>query len=241
MTQDPNQRGVAPIDRPSAAAQVADRLRQAILEGVFAPGDHLTESELTKLLNVSRGPIREGMQRLIQEGLLMNEPHRGIFVALLDHEDVEDVYLVREGIEREAIRYLTRSGRHRETALLLAEITAEMAEAADDEDWNRVSDADLRFHQCLVDACKSPRLSRVFSTLIAETRMCLRMLSHAYPGRNDLVEEHDELQHLIAAGDHDSAVAALDRHFSEAIDTLGNQIEDRTHLIPTAGETEEGL
>lgn len=239
MTRDGNQGRVAPIDRPSAAAQVADRLRQAILDGVFSPGDHLTESELTRLLNVSRGPIREGMQRLIQEGLLMNEPHRGIFVAMLDREDVEDVYLVREGIEREAIRYLTRSGRHEDAAIMLADITAEMAEAADTGDWDRVSEADLRFHQCLVDACESPRLGRMFSTLMAETRMCLRMLSHAYPGRNDLVEEHLELQSLIAMGDHQGAVDALDRHFSEAIDTLRDEIDDPAPRLQVAANTDE--
>ena len=159
-------------------------------------------------------------------------------MVLIDREDVADADLVGEGVEREAIRHLTRLGCHEETASLLAEIVAEMAEAFDDEDWNRVSEADLRFQDCLVDACKSPRPSGMFSTLIVETRVCLRKLSHAYPAQNNPVEEHYEIQDLNA-GDCDSA-AALDRHFSEASDALRDEIDDRARFFHFVAKTEDG-
>lgn len=226
MAEASNQR-IAPIDRASAAELVADRIRQAITDGVFVPGDHLTESQLTERLNVSRAPVREGLQRLIQEGLLTSEPHRGIFVPLLDVKDVEDVYLVRESIEREAVRHLCKTGRYELVAAELKEIVDDMEDAAKSEDWGRVSRADLQFHQHLVDARQSPRLSRMFRTVMVETRMCLWMLARANPVRNDLVKEHRELQRTIAAGDTEATFELLDDHFEQAMETLRIEITKR--------------
>ena len=53
---------------------------------------------------VSRGPVREAIQRLIQEGLLRSEPHRGVFLPVLTVEDIEDIYLTREALESTALR-----------------------------------------------------------------------------------------------------------------------------------------
>ena len=222
---------LAPVDRVSAPEQVADRIRDAIFEGVFRPGDHLTESLLTERLAVSRAPVREGLQRLIQEGLLTNEPHRGIFVQVLNIEDVEDVYFVREAIEREAVRHLVESGRHAEVASKLEVIATAIEDATADGQWEKVSRADLRFHQRLVDSCESTRLTRVFATIIVETQMCLRMLARADVRRGDLVEEHHELQRLIASGDRDTTTAALRDHFSQAVRTLKEEIDKRDESI----------
>ncbi|MGH3815020.1 MAG: GntR family transcriptional regulator, partial [Pseudonocardiaceae bacterium] len=59
-----------PVSRQSTAAIIADRLRDAITRGAFPPGAQLGEVELAGRLGVSRGPLREAMQRLVQEGLL---------------------------------------------------------------------------------------------------------------------------------------------------------------------------
>ena len=230
---------MAPVDRVSAAEQVADRIREAIFEGVFRPGDHLTESLLTERLAVSRAPVREGLQRLIQEGLLTNEPHRGIFVQVLDIGDVEDVYFVREAIEREAVRHLIESGRHVEIASELEVIATAMEDASADGEWDEVSRTDLRFHQRLVDSCESTRLTRVFATIMIETQMCLRMLTREDIRRDDLVEEHRELQRLIAAGDCDATLASFREHFSQAVRTLKEEITKRDELISIEPGIEE--
>ena len=68
-----------PINRSTLSGQVTERLRADIVSGVFAPGDQLNEAQLAREFGVSRGPLREAMQRLIQDGLLLNKPHRGVF------------------------------------------------------------------------------------------------------------------------------------------------------------------
>src|SRR3954467_10018607 len=91
-----------PVDRKSTPALVADQLRSAIMRGTFPPGAQLGEVELAARLGVSRGPLREAMQRLVAEGLLPSERHRGLFVRDLDAADVRDVYTARSAVERAA-------------------------------------------------------------------------------------------------------------------------------------------
>ena len=91
-----------PLQLQSTPALIADRLRSGILEGRFPPHTQLAEVELARQLQVSRGPIREAMQRLIQEGLLRAERNRGVFVVELGLDDARDVYLARGVIERAA-------------------------------------------------------------------------------------------------------------------------------------------
>src|SRR5215218_8200290 len=75
------------------------------------PGTQLNEVELASSFGVSRGPVREALQRLIQEGLLRSEPHRGVFVPVMTDEDIDDVYLAREALEAAAVRQIARMGR----------------------------------------------------------------------------------------------------------------------------------
>ena len=80
------------IPRVTYASMVGERLRADILEGAVRPGSQLHEVELAESFGVNRGPVREALPRLIQEGLLRAEPHRGVFVPVMTSDDVEDIY-----------------------------------------------------------------------------------------------------------------------------------------------------
>ena len=81
---------------------IADQLRERILDGSFAPGEQISEVQLAARLKMSRGPVREAVQRLAQEGLLVSHRNRGVFVIELDASDIEDVYRGRRAVEKEA-------------------------------------------------------------------------------------------------------------------------------------------
>src|SRR5699024_2376360 len=86
-------RSLQPVVQESTAGMIADRVREAIACGDLPPGAQLGEADLAEQLGVSRGPLREGLQRLAQEGLLLSIRNRGLFVIEMTPERVDDMYL----------------------------------------------------------------------------------------------------------------------------------------------------
>jgi DNA-binding GntR family transcriptional regulator len=199
-----------PLQLQSTPALIADRLRSEILEGRFPPQTQLAEVELARQLQVSRGPIREAMQRLIQEGLLRAERNRGVFVVELGLDDARDVYLARGVIERAAAAIVTKQ----RSEPVLAELQAivDRLAASVGAAWTEVIAHDLAFHHTLVEAAGSPRLSRMFRTLIAETRLCLIRLEPFYQEGTHVVGEHQEIIDAIRDGNRRRVDGLLRTH-----------------------------
>jgi DNA-binding GntR family transcriptional regulator len=203
-----------PLQLQSTPALIADRLRSGILEGRFPPHTQLAEVELARQLQVSRGPIREAMQRLIQEGLLRAERNRGVFVVELGLDDARDVYLTRGVIERAAAAIVAKQ--RPEAALTELEGIVDQLAASVGGAWTEVIAHDLAFHQTLVEAAGSPRLSRMFRTLVAETRLCLIRLEPFYQEGNEVVEEHQAIAEALRSGNRRRVEGLLQMHMDEA-------------------------
>jgi DNA-binding GntR family transcriptional regulator len=206
-----------PVERRSTAAIVADRLRTAIMRGTFPPGTQLGEVELAARLGVSRGPLREAMQRLVAEGLLRSERHRGLFVRDLDEADVRDVYTARAAVER-AAGLLLLTGDRAAAAERLTAALARMEEVEDDP--VALADADHAFHHEFVAASGSPRLRRMADALLVETRMCLAALQDTLPPAAALIAEHRELRDAVRDGDTERLTAVLEAHMTDAVERI---------------------
>ena len=203
-----------PLRLESTPALIADRLRAQILAGTFGPDSQLSEMELARQLGVSRGPIREAMQRLIQEGLLRAERNRGVFVVDLDDQDARDVYLARAAVERAAAAIVTRRASEA-TFAELQRIVDQLAASLDDE-WSELVTHDLAFHQTLVTAAGSERLDRMFRTLVAETRLCLMRLEPFYVGRMEVVAEHQGILDALRSGKLRDVDRLVQRHMDDS-------------------------
>ncbi|WP_323796122.1 GntR family transcriptional regulator [Nisaea sp.] len=204
-----------PIERVTLPVQIANRLRTDILAGLYPGGTQLLEAELALTFGVSRGPLREAMQRLVQEGLLRSAPHRGVFVTEVDEKDLLDVYFVREALETAAIRKICSEGRQAAVADALAAIAERMDKALKNGDTTAGGDLDFEFHRTLVDAAKSERLSRTYATVQAETRLCLHRLMGGYRSSKDLAEEHFRLAETIRSKNINTILSELRQHFGD--------------------------
>lgn len=221
---------IGPLAQESTPSIIADKLRQAIGHGELKPGAQLGEAELARRLGVSRGPLREGMQRLTQEGLLVAIRNRGLFVREMTPGDVRDMYMAREVVERAAARKII-DGDHAAAGDVLLAIVEQMADAATPSD---VSEFDIAFHERLVQLACSPRLSRMHQTFITETRMCIHALDESYAKSEVREEEHRVLANAIRAGDRDLADRALSAHMDDAIARLtGEPVADGTEPAAT--------
>ena len=203
-----------PLRLPSTPELIADRIRAGILDGTFAPQSQLAEVELARQLQVSRGPVREAMQRLIQEGLLRSERNRGVFVVELDDDDARDIYVARAAVEKAAAVRVARRADPEDFAAM-DDVLARLEQAVSNS-WADLVEIDLEFHTTIVERCNSERLQRMFRTLVAETRLCLVRLEPFYPEKSSVVTEHRDILDAIRGGNEDLVRQLIDHHMEEA-------------------------
>ena len=207
---------IEPLLQQSTPSIIADKLRHAIGSGELKPGAQLSEADLARKFGVSRGPLREGMQRLTQEGLLVSIRHRGLFVIDMTPNDVRDMYLAREAIERAAARKILE-GDHAAAGDALLEIVEQMTTAPTPAE---VSELDIAFHVRLVQLAASPRLNRMHQTFITETRMCIHALEESYSVSEVRDDEHRAVATAIKNGDLKLTDELLIAHMDDAIKRL---------------------
>ncbi|MHA6804447.1 GntR family transcriptional regulator [Salinifilum ghardaiensis] len=214
-----SRRTIEPLERESTPSIIADKLRTAIGRGHFSAGEQLGEAQLARELGVSRGSLREGMQRLTQEGLLVSIRNRGLFVVDMTPENVHDMYVARAAVERAAAEQIFRHD-PREAGDQLLGITEQMAQAAERADDGGVTEADIEFHQRLVDLARSPRLDRIHMTLLTETRMCIHALEETYSHSDERVAEHRGIAEAFRDANPTLCDARLVAHMEDAVERL---------------------
>ncbi len=205
------------VSRMNLSGQIAEQLREDVLTGALLPNAQLNEKELALSFGVSRGPLREAMQRLIQEGLLRSEPHRGVFVAEMSEADLTDIYFVRAAIETAAAKQLVTSRNTETISSQLSRISEKMDKAVHAKRWKDGSELDFEFHRSLVDAAGSKRLSKTYMTVQAETRLSLHRLMGGYRRSEELAEEHFRFADILKNGDLTETLDELDRHFGDPV------------------------
>ena len=95
---------LTPVPAASLGRLAADRLLRALETGAIPLGSRLVEARLAELLGVSRGPIRDALQYLEQQGFVHRLPHRGSFAATLAPEELVDIFILRADLEALAAR-----------------------------------------------------------------------------------------------------------------------------------------
>lgn len=199
----------------STSIKIAEMLRERILDGYFAPGQQVNEAQLSSQLNLSRGPVREALQRLSQEGLLVSKPNRGVFMIELNSDDVDEIYRARQILELGAAELITNqpAERRQRVSNKLKKIASRLTEAAAVDDWQTVLKLDLDFHSTLVTESGNSRLVRAYATLAAEALICMRNLAQAYPTSSS-ISHHILMAELIATASMKEIRPAFHRHLS---------------------------
>jgi DNA-binding GntR family transcriptional regulator len=133
----------------------------------------------------------------------------------MTEDDVVDIYLAREALETAAVTRIIGSSRAEPVSSKLDRMVDAMERAAAAGDWNTVFNVDLDFHTAVVEAAGSPRLERMFRTVVSETRLCL-----IYDAQHDRVDEHRRISQHIREERLDQAMLVLRKHYDDAIASL---------------------
>jgi len=196
---------VPAIDRRLLRDDVYGRLRDAIVDGTFAPGEQLRDLELAEWLGVSRTPVREALLRLAEAGLVVTRPGRSTTVSSLDERAVRDardvVAAMHEVAVREAVGILTAADLE-----TMREANRRFGSALDQGDVEAALRADDDLHGVLVAVAANRALTAVLDQFTPVVRRAERLRFTSADGRASL-ERHDELIRLCAAGDAEGAAA----------------------------------
>ncbi|GIJ46777.1 GntR family transcriptional regulator [Virgisporangium aliadipatigenens] len=208
----------AALTAGSRSQLLAAKLRQRITEGVFRPGERLSEEALSEALNVSRNTLREAFRQLAEEGVLVHEFGRGVFVRTLTVEDLRDIYALRRVLELAAVRNLPNAPGHALEEIREAVDSAD--EAAARQDWTAVGSANMRFHQAVVELLDNRRARDVVRRLLAELRLVFVVMDDLHDFHEPYRKTNRQLYELLLAGD----VAGAEKAFTAYLDAAEAQL-----------------
>ncbi len=202
------------LNMKSLREQVYDYLRLALNRGELAPGAALNLNQISRMLGVSRTPLRDALLQLEIEGFVTILPRRGCVVKQLTREDIRNLYQIIGALESSVIA----NEFHRITPAVIEEmkrLNAEMRSALDEDDFDTFYEANLRMHACYLDLSSNDELRRSVDTMKQRLYDFPRKQAFVKEWEISSTQEHEELIRLIDSGDADAAAKYVrDVHWS---------------------------
>jgi DNA-binding GntR family transcriptional regulator len=217
-------------DRPQ---RVYEQLRQLIVTGRLAPGSRLVETDIATRFKVSRTPVRGALQRLQQEGYILDSPsmrQSRPTVAPLTREDASELFHIVGTLESMAAELAAQLPDRKRQVLVarLREINEEFRDVAlaGSPDHRRLFDLDEQFHGSYVEAAAGPRLVALHHAVKPQAERYERLYVSFLTGElMTSVMEHQVIIEAIASGDPEAAAGAVRTNWDNAAVRLGQVIE----------------
>jgi DNA-binding GntR family transcriptional regulator len=195
----------------SLADRVYSELEEMIVTLQLAPGQILSESELGAMLNVSRTPIGEALQRLAREGLVNILPRRGIVVTEINVADQLKLLEFRRSVSKFSAVSAARRAKDDERQVM-QQIAKQLLEAAKRKDGHALLQADKAFHDHFSVCVKNDYASRALNSLDALPRR-FWFMHHQHQDDAESAKLHADLALAISKGDETAAEIASDQLF----------------------------
>ncbi|WP_109471911.1 GntR family transcriptional regulator [Ornithinimicrobium cavernae] len=202
---------VAPVTSVSRREGVVSELRRSIVLGHLKPGERLTESGLSTALGVSRPTVREALNQVSQEGLLLQEPYRGLRVADLTPTEVLDMARVRMALDLQATTDILSDTSGRRVARVI-EAWARCAPDLASPDPLVQHDAHLELHRSIWAAAENSFLIRLWPAIQAHMTIALARDQAAQQDRHRNVAGHQAIIEAFRSRDIEAVRRALEIH-----------------------------
>jgi DNA-binding GntR family transcriptional regulator len=195
--------------------QLADQLAIMIATGDLKPGQRIFEQKISEMRGVSRIPVREALRLLQAQGVVRTEPNRGTYVNGFSADEMHEMFELRLAVERIALRRIIE--RKTPKALIASQLSvaiAAMHRAAEMGDSLALCQADLSFHDRIIDLAASPMLEATWK-LLSRGVLVFLMREHAGTAAS-LAPRIANHEALLAVLESDSS-ALLDEHIEHHI------------------------
>ncbi|MBX9709775.1 MAG: GntR family transcriptional regulator [Xanthobacteraceae bacterium] len=178
------------------------KMREAILSGKHLPGEALYEVHLAERFGMSRTPVREALQVLAREGFVDALPGRGFLVPRWSHQDVRELYELRESLEG----FATACAAKNITPAEIAELEALHTGYVEATDWEVLVQLGDQFHNKIVAFGRNKRLTKILDSLKAQISMTrVSQLRDLQGRRDESTREHRAILDAIVKRDGDLA------------------------------------
>jgi DNA-binding GntR family transcriptional regulator len=187
-----------------------------IFDGAFAPGERLVEATIAQALGISRGPLREAMRTLEQEGIVTGHPRRGKFVTTMDVPAIDELYTFRKALEVFAADLVISAATDEGLERLHASLDA-MRIAAASTDPLATARADIAFHGMLYELAEHSLVQRAWRDLIVgKQHILLNRTTRTHADLTDTVRRHEVILTAIESRDTDRAARDISIHIEDA-------------------------
>lgn len=214
------------LKRETMGAQIAALLRRAILAGEFAPGAAMVETSLALRLGASRGPLREAMRQLIDEGLLVSVPYTGTRVVDLSVQDIHDIYAMRTCLEQFAFE-LSWPRRTPEFAAELARRNTLLQAAIDASDDAGAINAELDLHGLAYEWSANNILLSTWNGIRGRLQLYWAAHHRAHGLTGPRRESHDDYLRLAIGDDLEAMKAEIRSHMRRGLEKTKAFVEAR--------------
>ena len=215
--------------------QIYQILKKEICDGNFPPGQWLQEKELAEKLNVSRSPVREALKQLVDEGLAIEYPNKGVFVKEFTVKDIEEIYEVRILLESYAIKNSVKTittSNIRELMEILHKLTKEY----ENNDLASYIETDTQLHQYIIILGGNSIVSDIYKRIYSQSQQ-FRIYSLTTKRRfDDSVIEHKQVVENICSGNWKEADRVNKIHLTLAREEIIEHFEATKKL---ESDTEE--
>jgi DNA-binding GntR family transcriptional regulator len=217
---------LSPVTSVIRRDAVLSQLRNAILTNRLKPGERIREVQLARDLGVSRPTLREAIYQLIHEGLLVQEPHKGVTVADIDAATITDIAVVRAALETIAAKAIAtdKDDAAREK---LRQVWITYDEAAASGDTVRENEAHMELHRTVWLASHNSMLERIWPIVSASVNLALSTDIAARQDTERNRRMHRELVEAILYNRRRRIVSAVREHIQISADELLGLMRER--------------
>lgn len=210
---------------------IIDVLRRRIIDGSLSAGTHVSEEWVSREMGVSRGPVREALRELENEGLIIVQPYRGAVVSEIAFEELKEILLpVRLVLETQACLRLLPDLTERELAHLEV-IVEEMRDAVKSggrETLITLVDLDVSFHAYLIDLAGQYHSQQLWRSIQSRVRVAFYRLGSGHQDLREIPQEHQDLIDALRTRDPEVIKAELEIHICTSILDLINKVSTKS-------------
>lgn len=226
MGETPGSGGPRPVTNQTRRDAVVHELRRSIMAGELVAGQRVREVQVAQQMGISRPTLREAIYQLVQEGLLEQEPYRGVVVASIDAKFVTDMASVRVALETLAGRAIATDpdGSAKE---IVKQAWQAYQDAHGTQNPERLHEAHLDLHRSIWFASGNTLLKRIWSTMEAQINTAISVDEDARADPERALHIHERLIDAIFSGEPGLIEAEVERHTRASADELIKMIAER--------------